>query len=69
MCIHWHLWACTCICTNEYCDSSPGYRSLVSTNTRLLQEIEEMKRNHTMEISQLQTNYEQLRKTLQKMKL
>ena len=48
-------------------------QQIISSKIRKLSErqskIEEMKHNHTMEISQLQANYEQLRKTLQKMKL
>ena len=40
-------------------------RSLVATNDHLLQELEEAKQRHLLEISQMNTNYQQLRKTVQ----
>ena len=40
-------------------------RSLVATNDHLLQELEEAKQRHGLEIAQLNGNYQQLRKTVQ----
>ena len=45
---------CVCMC-----------RSLVATNDHLLQELEESKQRHGLEIAQLNSNYQQLRKTIQ----
>lgn len=42
-----------------------GHRSLVATNDHLLQELDEAKQRHGQEVSLMNANYEQLRKTVQ----
>lgn len=39
-------------------------RSLVATNSHLLQELEESKLRHSQELSQMNMNYNTLRKTI-----
>ena len=41
-----------------------SHRSLVATNDHLLQELEETKQRHYQEVMQMNSNYEQLKKTV-----
>ena len=41
-----------------------SHRSLVATNDHLLQELEETRQRHYQEIMQMNSNYEQLKKTV-----
>ena len=36
-------------------------RSLIASNSHLLQELNDTRKRHSLEVSQLQTNYDQLR--------
>ena len=48
----------------HYCYVYHDGRSLVATNSHLLQELEESKQRHFEEITQMNLNYENLRNTI-----